>query len=171
MANGRIPARALLLLPFVLLLAACWESEHPLIDPDHAARLPIEGTYHSPNPAEAETIRVTSSGDGSYLFDDGKDTQRVVLARLGGGWAIAQWQLEKAGEDGRLYTLMRLGDDRLTMHDGPCDASLDGIAGIERKNTTCAFSTFVALDRAARRTIRNIESGKEDDDPAVLLRQ
>lgn len=171
MANGRILARTLLLLPFVLLLAACWESEHPLIDAGHAARLSIEGSYRSPDPAETETIRVTAAGDGGYLFDDGKDTQRVILAQLGGGWAIAQWQLEKAGDDGRLYTLMRLGDDRLTMHDGPCDESLDGIAGIERKSTTCTFRTFAALSRAASKAIRDIESGKVDDDPAVLLRQ
>jgi hypothetical protein len=171
MAQGRNLARTLLLLPLVLLLAACWESEHPLIDASHAARLPIEGTYRSPDPAEVDTIRVTSAADGGYLFDDGKDTQRVLLAQLGGGWALAQWQIEKAGGDERFYTLIRLGDDRLTMHYGPCDESLDGIAGIERKSTTCTFSTFAALSRVASNTVRDLESGKADDDAAVLLRK
>jgi hypothetical protein len=166
--------RSMLVLPLALLLAGCWTSERPLIDTSRAAQLPIQGTYRSEDPAETDTIRVTESGDGGYMFDDGDGGRPWFFAALRDRWVIAQWQMGKPGEkggDGFLYMLMQVGDDRLTMHGVPCDESLDGIAGIERKDTTCTFTSFAAIEQAARKTIGDIESGKIKDGTTVMLRQ
>jgi hypothetical protein len=165
-----LPVRALPMLPLALVLAGCWMSEHALIGPAQASRLPIEGTYRSPDPAETERLRIVAARDGGYLFEDGKESQRVYLAGLGKGWAIVQSPLGKSGDE-RLYTLIELGADRLTMHDAPCDAGFDGIAGMEREETTCTFESFAALEQAARRAVGLIESGKVKEEPAVMLRQ
>lgn len=167
--------RALGLLPLLCMLAACWQSDRTLIDAAHAVTPPIAGTYRPADPEEQgkESMQISAGGDGAFVFDQGKDRQRVSLAQLRGDWFIMQWQPIKDGApfEGGLYMLLRLGKGRLEVHDAPCDAGFDDIAGMKRENTTCTFTTFRALRQAAERTLGRIEAGRSEGEPAVLIRQ
>lgn len=172
----RVALRLAVTMPLLWLLAACWASEHPLIDRSHAARPPIEGTYRSADPKErdAGTMRIAAGGDGGFVLDDGVDKQRLFLAQLREGWFLVQWQkLETTANraDGAcLYSLMRVDADSLEVHGSPCDAALDGIAGIQREGSTCTFATLAAARRAALEALRRIDAGEPAEEPAVLLR-
>jgi hypothetical protein len=58
----------------------------------------------------------------------------------------------------------------LELHEAPCDAAFDDIAGMKRTNTTCTFATLSALRQAAERTLGRIAAGRTEE-PAVLIRQ
>jgi hypothetical protein len=172
----RVAFRLAVTMPLLWLLAACWASEHPLIDGAHAARPPIEGTYRSADPKErdAGTMRITAGSDGGFVLDDGVDKQRLYLAQLREGWFLVQWQkLEtNASRVGGacLYSLMRIAADSLVVHGSPCDAGFDGIAGIKREGSTCTFATLAAARRAALEALRRIDAGEPAEEPAVLVR-
>lgn len=174
---SRTALRALAVVPLCWLLAACWTSEHPLIDARHAARPPIAGVYHSADPEERDegAIRVTATGDGGFLFDGEDDKQRVFLARLRGDWFILQWQMidKSSGkaEEECLYSLLHATKGRLEVHGSPCDARLDGITGMKREGSTCTFGTLTALRRVALNALQRIEAGEPGEEPAVMVRE
>ncbi|RZA20243.1 MAG: hypothetical protein EOP02_18195 [Proteobacteria bacterium] len=145
--------RFAVLLPLVAMLAACWQSDVPLIADKDAETPDIAGEYKEQGPGFAVTI--TRAGK-DYTYQkreaDGSLLRRQLrFDQLQGDYYLVQSRTlaDTGGMEAPFYRLVRIRQGTITEYQPACGAPEITFEGVSSSEGDCSFTTYKGLRDAA----------------------
>ena len=152
------------------LLAACWQSEQPLIPAGEADSPPqIAGTYDIMSQASGQDGAATvTKGKGAGTFDfeatdaDGLPVKRVLrFDQLSGEWYLLQAQTvdQQKGPGQPNYRIVRVGGGMIREYEPGCGSPEAAIPDVKVEEGDCTFTTYAGLKAAALGRLKLAQGG------------